>query len=39
METFTKEGWERFGTIGFDKYLSFLLDGTDAGVDLETVYQ
>jgi hypothetical protein len=31
------QGLREFGTIGFDKYLSFLLDGEDAGVELELV--
>lgn len=30
-------GWKQFGTIGFEKYLNFLLNGEDAGVELEMV--
>jgi hypothetical protein len=29
------QGLREFGTIGYDKYLSFLLDGEDDGVELE----
>lgn len=28
-------GWTNFGTIGFEKYLNFVLEGRDAGIDLE----